>query len=964
MATHLRRIASLLSVVVAPHVGKAQSATLVEGAPVRRSATGPRVAERPGDPPRVDGPRVDVRSARFVVAPVAVRGTPGSLEVVGVAVPEALAAAPVIRYRVSAEGRARVVGNTSGMLTAGPSRRGSIFFTVAAPTTAGAGRVHVATAEFDAPGATTIAVPVEMVVAPTHRVEVAVLDQMVGARAGGVMPIRVRAVNFGNQSDTVRLAVTPPHGWRVTSASGDATIAVPVRGARETVLRVWVPPSHPTGLALVRVVATLQGAPIASTDVQVQVGGERGGTTAGPGLNLSSISVAAPGVPIVTGFAATLDGTITETAHASGRATWMGAAASSGAAQASFARAGVSSAPPTLDLTTPSLRLGLGLTGRPLSDLAGLSVLGTGASVELSRGPWRTTLLGLRPYAYGFAADSEKRGLLVGGRVERKTGAAALSVTASRLDEPSARRSLDALSGGLAIHSATLGDLTSELGFRRAGDVAGMGWATELRRQTDRNSVSVRLLHAPGGSLAYARAADEINAAVSQRLTRVLGLSGSYWRTGDQALGASQMRSEGWSVGPGATLLGGRATVSLEARGLSYSAASPTGGFGNDERQGTFNLDLRRGAFYLSGAALVAQVARSTSLSGVALPDVTGTRIEERLAAGAAFGGASFEASATDQRFDGDVSAIPRQQAFTLRAEHIPLALPFGAAPILLGGDVQHVRAPLLASSSGGLTTMRVGATARLPLGFGLTLGAERNPYLLANAGSAGGWVTTLRFERLTLLPRLRNGSAGRVYRDADGDGRRDRSESGAAGVVVRCGSVTSVTDGQGRYNCASGSSAEIDPRSLPIGWLAQPLRAGRVTSGDLGLVSVAAVRVELVLDGMDSTRVRPAELAQVQVIARDSLGQPWMARSASPAFAVFDALPPGRYVVEVDASGIAEPLRLVTADPIIFIGENRSPAPLRLLLRGRATKVRVIEHGDPAKAPTGDSTATAPRRN
>lgn len=955
MPMHVRRPLQLLplfGLAVLPHAAQAQTGRLVEGAAPRRA------------PARADGPRVDVRSERTVVAPVAVRGTPGSLEVVGVPVPAVFDTAAVVRYRVSAEGRARVVGSLSGMLTAGPSRRASIFFTVSAPTTAGAGRVHVATAEFDAPGATTIAVPVEMLVAPTHRVEVAVLDQMVGARAGSVVPVRVRAVNFGNQPDTVRLAVTPPHGWRVTSSDGDATIAVPVRGARETVLRVWVPPTHPAGLALVRVVATLQGAPIASTVVQVQVGGERGGAMDGPGLNLSSISVAAPGAPVVTGFAATLQGAITPTATISGRAAWMGAAASSGAAQAGFARAGVSSAPPTLDLTTPSLRLGLGLTGRPLSDLAGLSVLGTGASVELARGPWRTTLLGLRPYAYGFVSDSASRGLLVGGRVERQVGASAFSVTASRLDEPSSGRSLDALSGGYSLRNASLGDFTSELGFRRAGDdVAGMGWATELRRQTERSAISVRLLHAPGGSRAYARASDEINAAVSQRLTRVLGLSGSYWRTGDEALGASHMRSEGWSVGPGATLLGGLATLSLEARGLSYSAVGTTGGFGNAERQGTFNLDVRRGAFYLSGTALVAQVARSTSLAGTALPDVTGTRIEERLAAGAAFGGANFEASATDQRFAGQVSAIPQQQTFTVRADRVPLPLPFGAAPLLLGGDLQHVRAPIM-RSAGAQTTMRVSATMRLPAGLGVTLGAERNPYLLASAGNAGGgWITTLRLERLTLLPRLRNGSSGRVYRDADGNGRRGRAEAGVGGVVVRCGTVTSVTDGQGRYNCASGSSAEIDPRSLPIGWLAPALRGGRVTTGDIGLMSVSAVRVELVLDGMDSTRVSAAELAQVQVIARDSLGQPWMARGAAPGVAMFDALPPGRYVVEVDASGVAEPLRLVTADPTIVIGDDRKAPPLRLVLRGRATRVRVIQPGNPVTAPAVDSTAVAPRR-
>ena len=117
---------------------------------------------------------------------------------------------------------------------------------------------------------------------------------------------------------------------------------------------------------------------------------------------------------------------------------------------------------------------------------------------------------------------------------------------------------------------------------------------------------------------------------------------------------------------------------------------------------------------------------------------------------------------------------------------------------------------------------------------------------------------------------------------------------------------------------------------------------------------------MELVLEGMDGTRVRPAELAQVQVVARDSLGQPWVARSAAPGVAVFDALPPGRYVVEVDASGVAEPVRLVTADPTIVIGEERTLAPLRLVLRGRATRVRVIEHGNATAGPT----VAAPTRN
>jgi hypothetical protein len=56
---------------------------------------------------------------------------------------------------------------------------------------------------------------------------------------------------------------------------------------------------------------------------------------------------------------------------------------------------------------------------------------------------------------------------------------------------------------------------------------------------------------------------------------------------------------------------------------------------------------------------------------------------------------------------------------------------------------------------------------------------------------------------------------------------------------------------------------------------------------------------------------------------------------------------------VGVDASAIAEPLRLMTADPVLVIADGPPAAPLRLALRGRATKVRVIQHAAaPAAAP------------
>jgi hypothetical protein len=71
----------------------------------------------------------------------------------------------------------------------------------------------------------------------------------------------------------------------------------------------------------------------------------------------------------------------------------------------------------------------------------------------------------------------------------------------------------------------------------------------------------------------------------------------------------------------------------------------------------------------------------------------------------------------------------------------------------------------------------------------------------------------------------------------------------------------------------------------------------------------------------------------------------------------VFDALPPGEYVLEVDASAIEEPLS--PADRVTFrVGGAEAPQ-VRLPLRGRAMKVRVLP---PTQSDGSSSDKNAPR--
>jgi len=52
--------------------------------------------------------------------------------------------------------------------------------------------------------------------------------------------------------------------------------------------------------------------------------------------------------------------------------------------------------------------------------------------------------------------------------------------------------------------------LSGELAQRWFTGGDGLGWVTELRRQTSNDFGQLRVVHAPGGSAAFARARDEL----------------------------------------------------------------------------------------------------------------------------------------------------------------------------------------------------------------------------------------------------------------------------------------------------------------------------------------------------------------------------------------------------------------------------------------------------------------------
>src|SRR5260221_5832478 len=189
----------------------------------------------------------------------------------------------------------------------------------------------------------------------------------------------------------------------------------------------------------------------------------------------------------------------------------------------------------------------------------------------------------------------------------------------------------------------------------------------------------------------------------------------------------------------------------------------------------------------------------------------------------------------------------------------------------------------------------------------------------------------------------------GTVFRDQNGNGVRDPGEAGFAGVLVRRGRESAVTgeDGGFRLSGEATDPPAVDPVSLPLGWIQEPPRPPGSRS-DLGVVAVAAVEVALEVASDSLGRIASSRLAGAIVLAHDERSHVWVGRAAAPGHAVFDALPPGRYRIELDLSDVQEPLTPAERLPA-FVVQGAGGEPVRrLVVTLRARPIHVKQLGAP----------------
>ena len=871
--------------------------------------------------------------------PVTATAAPHTIQVFLVPVPNSLFPDRPVAYTVTPAGGATIIPPLRGIVASGRGDTRSVMIAASVPTGARAGAHIIAAVQFSQ-GALTVSVPLELRVSQTHGATLRLVQQLFGAQPRERVIVNYVVTNTGNAPDTLDVTAVAPSHW--ASAGAPRRYALGVGETASGTVTVTVPRVAESGVSQVKLVVAARTQQLAAADAVVQ-------------LLETPTSKVAFGPKVVAGMASVLDdggraspvlglevsGPVTDQIQALGR---LVQATNPGAVdQRGLARVGYFVGAPFLTLATRDGQATGGYTGRSFSDVTGTSAYGRGVSLNWSGAPWSIAALAADPISAGPSQQSPGHlaGLRVGHEVWRP--GAAVNATVTDLVDPqlNARR-LHAV--GIGAESPAFSGMTAsgELAQRWYTGGEGLGWVTEFRRQTPVDFGQLRVVHAPGGSAAFAHAQDEISATGSRMVSKWVSIAAGAWTSDDDNATFSRLHTQGWSLSPRFDLTS-RTSLLVEARSNVFDATSAAGSLGNGETVVRIGVNTQRGTAFLSGAATAGSAHQTTLVPGAASIVTVAGRQSLSAAAGTATERGTLELSANFDHSGVGLGLLPYACVLGLRAREIAL----GTSPQspTLNAELQYYG---WFGDRPALAVARLGLLAPLPTGLMLTVDVERNPFISGLGGSTP-WIPVLKVTRTTRIPvgTLRPAAKGEVFEDLNGNGARDQGEPGMAGAIVRRGTETAVTDRSGRFRFYNRSDipARLDETSLPIGVIPNMATppGGRVGAIHIGVLRTAQVDVQLVPTADSSGRLPHVELNGIPLQAIDSAGNAWGARTDAGGLAHFYALPPGRYRVQVDVSGLRERVRL---GPVpVFTVEPQGAVPLQKV-RLFARPIRLFEPG------------------
>jgi hypothetical protein len=855
---------------------------------------------------------------RELEAVVVHEAEPRSYRLVRVDAPSDLLATGDVSYEIVTLGHATVLGSRRGVLGRDAADHAALL-TVGIPSTALAGRGTVAYVRFGTSGGggETVRVPVQLDVTPRHALRVSSSQSMRGARTGDRVDLSFQISNQGNVADTVMLSFEVPEGWNAKLA-GPAAIVIAPGQTLEQRSQVTVPTRWGGGSFTVSLVAARgRGGEIAgrtSTIVEVAWGGgARAASAAGPSVTLGVGSVAVGGAPPHSVENASFDGALSDALSIHGQLSTP----TSGRPEAERALAtmGYSSLSNTISLAGAQWAATAGATGVGLNDLAGETIFGRGGSVRWRAANVDVQAIGATPIstATGWGAPT-----FFGGIASVRVSTTTLSAFAAHLRDSSfAVRELDATGVGAETNPWSGGSVSAQIAERRFRDGNGIGLSTNVSGPIAGADVDVRVLRAPGGSGAFAPSQNGVSASASKSFSRIRG-DASYWSARDGSASLS-LGSDGWSLSP-TYLATSWLSFGLDLRRSGYSSDGASGMFSSDQTEYGGRVRARALGFDGSADTRYASIDRDASPPGASPLLEHGRRLTNRARVDhSAFHGVVGIAGSLESAVDA-AGVVPVQTVIDAHAERLAL---FGRLPALtLSGGIQRLQ-----FGSAELTTSRLELELGMRRGLRIVGGWARGTPRAANGTTPA--IATLRLERTSNLPRLgQRLASGVVFEDRNGNGVRDDGEPGVPGIVVRRGVASAVSDGSGsfRFAPAASGAVEIDPRSLPDGWLQAPRTAGQRDGLALGVIPTSAIDVAVALaSNSDATAAGSSILiGAVAITLRDPSGRTWVVRTGATQRATFDAIPNGRYTLSVELEGSSEPLVVDPVPDVVVDGTSR----------------------------------------
>lgn len=307
---------------------------------------------------------------------------------------EALMSRRPAEYRVLPGRYMQVLGGTSGRIDV--ARDSVLVLALRVSRKAPAGRSFGGTVEFSV-GTVKSAVPVELAVPVSRRVELSFSSRSLVASPGKWNSMIVRVKNDGNIDEQPKLKVTAPAGWRSDVRSALPTSTLGAWTSVDMTIRLWVPSHTGSGLHLVPLSLVDADGSSKTEQLQVDVLSDEATGAQGALVTASMVGGRTSDMATAMGYAVAVGGQLSDSTTIMGRVMYSGASTERSPAGVLLARSGVMSAPPSLELRNPAYQVSAGATSGVMPELGGQFLAGIGGIAGVTRGGWQVRAFSLSP---------------------------------------------------------------------------------------------------------------------------------------------------------------------------------------------------------------------------------------------------------------------------------------------------------------------------------------------------------------------------------------------------------------------------------------------------------------------------------------------------------------------------------------------------------------------------------------